>query len=175
MYTYIMIDVISLAVRYRILKLQNVKIYSDKLGVPNYKIPVIHALMITLVGAGWITRWITGVWESVPHYNSSYSVMIDGILPFLPLILWGVAFFTVMDHIAKGMVYANWVFIKIIMKGISKIDYKIWRKYGKESYIANIIWKTQQKWLSISKPNRRRIIALLIMGAVMHMTWRIMY
>jgi len=163
------------SIRYRILKLQNVKIYADKLNVPNYKIPVIHAVMLCFVVSGWITRWLGGVWDSIPHYGSSYVIMVDNILPFTPLILVVIIFFTVLDHIAKGMVYVNWLFIKGVMKLISKLDYKIWRKYGKESYITNSIWKTQQWWLQISKPNRRRIVALLLMGLVFHMTWRIMY
>ncbi|MBT6051142.1 MAG: hypothetical protein HOG49_30450 [Candidatus Scalindua sp.] len=151
----------------RIAKLKAVKEYSDKKSLPNWKIPVMHSIMLCLLGSIYTARFVVN-----PSLDGKVP---DEILSFMPLILLGGAFFTIMDSVAKVMVWVNWAVIKGVMKTISKIDYRIWRNYKKEDYIANKIWKIQMKFHSLGKVNRRRLMAVLIMFMVMWMSYRVMY
>lgn len=97
------------------------------------------------------------------------------ILAFMPLILLFGTFLTIMDHVAKVMVWINYIVIQCVMKVISRVDTKIWRKYKKEDFVANKIWKIQMRFQKMDKVNRRRMIAVMIMFMVMWMSYRIMY
>jgi len=159
--------IIEDVIRDRIFKLKAVKEYSDKKSLPNWKIPVMHSVMICLLGSIYVSRFVVN-----PVLDGKVP---DEILAFMPLILLGGSFFTIMDSVAKVMVWINWFVIKVIMKSISKVDYCIWRKYKKEDYVANKIWKVQMKFHSLGKVNRRRMTAVFIMFMVMWMSYRIMY
>ena len=99
----------------------------------------------------------------------------DAVLAFMPLILLFGAFLTIMDPVAKVMAWINWIVIQCVMKVISRVDTKIWRKYKKEDFVANKIWKIQMRFQKMDKVNRRRMIAVMIMFMVMWMSYRIMY
>lgn len=153
--------------RDRIAKLKAVKEYSDKKSLPNWKIPVIHSLMLCLLGSVYTARLIVN-----PMLDGKVD---DAILAFMPLILLFGSFLTIMDYVAKAMVWVNYIVIQCVMKVISKIDTRIWRKYKKEDFIANKIWKVQMRFQKMDKVNRRRMIAVMIMFMVMWMSYRIMY
>ena len=153
--------------RDRIAKLKAVKEYSDKKSLPNWKIPVMHSFMLCLLGSVYTARLIV---------NPMLEGRVDeAVLAFMPLILLFGAFLTIMDHVAKVMVWINWIVIQCIMKVISRVDTKIWRKYKKEDFVANKIWKIQTRFQKMDKVNRRRMIAVMIMFMVMWMSYRIMY
>ena len=58
---------------------------------------------------------------------------------------------------------------KSIFKIIQKTDHKIWRKTGKDSYIANKIWWLQQKWVGLDKRIRAMIIIQFLIAFI---SWR---
>jgi hypothetical protein len=61
------------------------------------------------------------------------------------------------------------------MKVISRVDTRIWRKYKREDFVANKIWKIQMKFQKMDKVNRKRMMAVLIMFTVIWMSYRVMY
>lgn len=153
--------------RDRIAKLKAVKEYSDKKSLPNWKIPVMHSFMLCLLGSVYTARLVVN-----PILDGKVD---DAILAFMPLILLFGSFLTIMDYVAKAMVWVNYIVIQCVMKVISKIDTRIWRKYKKEDFVANKIWKVQMRFQKMDKVNRRRMIAVMIMFMVMWMSYRIMY
>jgi len=153
--------------RYRIDKLKAVKEYSDKKSLPNWKIPVMHGFMICLLGSVYGARFLVN-----PYLEGNVH---EAIIAFMPLILLFGSFFTVMDLVAKAMAWVNWASIKGIMSLISKIDNHVWRKYRREDFVANKIWKIQVKFEKMDKINRKRMIAVMIMFMIMWMSYRIMY
>lgn len=153
--------------RDRIAKLKAVKEYSDKKSLPNWKIPVMHSFMLCLLGSVYTARLVVN-----PMLDGKVD---DAILAFMPLILLFGSFLTIMDYVAKAMVWVNYIVIQCVMKVISKIDTRIWRKYKKEDFVANKIWKVQMRFQKMDKVNRRRMIAVMIMFMVMWMSYRIMY
>jgi len=154
-------------ITYRVAKLKAVKLYSDKKSLPNWKIPVVHALMLGLVVSIYGAKCVIN-----PYLE---GILPNEVLAFMPLILLFGIFMTILDQIAKVMVWVNWAFIQLVMKSISKIDYHIWRKYKKEDFVANKIWKVQVKFQMLGKVNRRRLFALLIIGMVFWMTYRVIW
>ena len=58
---------------------------------------------------------------------------------------------------------------KSIFEIIQKTDHKIWRKTGKDSYIANKIWWLQQKWVGLDKRMRAMIIIQFLIAFI---SWR---
>ena len=58
---------------------------------------------------------------------------------------------------------------KSIFEIIQKTDHKIWRKTGKDSYIANKIWWLQQKWIGLDKRIRAMIIIQFLIAFI---SWR---
>jgi len=58
---------------------------------------------------------------------------------------------------------------KSIFEIIQKADHKIWRKTGKDSFIANKIWWLQQKWIGLDKRIRAMII---IQFLITFISWR---
>jgi len=153
--------------RYRIDKLKAVKEYSDKKSLPNWKIPVMHGFMICLLGSVYGARLLVN-----PYLEGNVH---EAIIAFMPLILLFGSFFTVMDLVAKAMAWVNWASIKGIMSLISKIDNHVWRRYRREDFVANKIWKIQVKFEKMDKINRKRMIAVMIMFMIMWMSYRIMY
>ena len=153
--------------RYRIDKLKAVKEYSDKKSLPNWKIPVMHGFMICLLGSVYGARLLVN-----PYLEGNVH---EAIIAFMPLILLFGSFFTIMDLVAKAMAWINWASIKGIMLLISKIDTHVWRKYKREDFVANKIFKIQIKFEKMDKINRKRMIAVMIMFMIMWMSYRIMY
>ena len=85
-----------------------------------------------------------------------------------PLIYLSVLCFTMLDKVLTVFILFQASVTKSIFNGIQKADHKIWRKTGKDSYIANKIWWVQQKWMGIDKKNRQRI---MVVGFIVFMLW----
>jgi len=153
--------------RYRIDKLKAVKQYSDKKSLPSWKIPVMHGFMICLLGSVYGAKLFVN-----PYLEGRVD---EAVLAFMPLILLFGSFFTIMDLVAKAMVWINWASIQGVMKVISRVDTRIWRKYKREDFVANKIWNIQMRFQKIDKVNRKRMMAVLIMFTVIWMSYRVMY
>tara|TARA_B110000438_G_scaffold204460_1_gene196164 strand:+ start:851 stop:1333 length:483 start_codon:yes stop_codon:yes gene_type:complete len=153
--------------RDRIAKLKAVKEYSDKKSLPNWKIPVMHGFLMCLLGSIYGARLLVN-----PYLEGNVH---EAITAFMPLILLFGSFFTIMDLVAKAMVWINWAVIQCVMKAISRIDTRIWRKYKREDFVASKIWNVQMKFQKMDKVTRKRMMAVMIMFAVMWMSYRVMY
>ena len=153
--------------RYRIDKLKAVKQYSDKKSLPNWKIPIMHGFMICLLGSVYGAKLFVN-----PYLEGRVD---EAVLAFMPLVLLFCSFFTIMDVVAKAMVWINWACIQGVMKVISRVDTRIWRKYKREDFVANKIWKIQMRFQKMDKVNRKRMMAVLIMFTVIWMSYRVMY
>ena len=153
--------------RDRIAKLKAVKEYSDKKSLPNWKIPVMHSFMMCLLGSVYGAKLLVN-----PYLIGNVDEIF---IAFMPLILLFGSFLTIMDVVAKAMVWINWASIQCVMKVISKADTRIWRKYKREDFVANKILKVQMKFEKMDKITRKRMIAVMIMFMVMWMSYRVMY
>ena len=90
------------------------------------------------------------------------------VATFLPLIYLVLIVLTVLDRVLRVFIIFQSVTTKIIFNAIQKADHKIWRKTGKDSYIANKIWWVQNKWMGLPKKKRR----LIFFGGVsLYLSW----
>ena len=94
---------------------------------------------------------------------------------YLPLIYLSVLSFTMLHHVLTVFIIFQAVVTKGIFNTISKIDHKIWRKTGRDSYITNKIWWVQQKWMGIDSKKRRKIVACVLILSIMFYAYRIIY
>ena len=78
----------------------------------------------------------------------------------------------VLDKILVLMIRFQAKLTKMVYALIQKLDHKIWRKTGKESFISNKIWKIQQRWVGYDKAKKRRIIVLMVFMFVIYYSYR---
>jgi len=74
-----------------------------------------------------------------------------------------------LDKVLITIIIIQSAITKSIFKIIQKTDHKIWRKTGKDSYIANKIWWLQQKWVGLDKRIR---VMIIIQFLIAFISWR---
>ena len=88
---------------------------------------------------------------------------------WIPLIYFAVISLTMLDKVLITIIIIQSAITKSIFEIIQKTDHKIWRKTGKDSYIANKIWWLQQKWIGLDKRIRAMIIIQFLIAFI---SWR---
>jgi len=73
--------------------------------------------------------------------------------------------FTILDKIILFFIYLHSYVNKQVLKGITKADMYLWRKTGRDTVIANFIWKLQRKYMSRSK-KERKLMTLAFVGLI---------
>jgi hypothetical protein len=76
---------------------------------------------------------------------------------------------TMLDKVLITIIIIQSAITKSIFEIIQKTDHKIWRKTGKDSYIANKIWWLQQKWVGLDKRIR---VMIIIQFLIAFISWR---
>jgi len=89
----------------------------------------------------------------------------------LPLIYFAVICLTMLDKVLITIIIVQSAITKSIFEIIQKADHKIWRKTGKDSFIANKIWWLQQKWVGLNKRIRAMII---IQFLIVFVSWTVL-
>ena len=123
-----------------------------------------------------IYTWIAIVdmeknFQYIPYWWNTFIEIAN----YLPLIYLSVLSFTMLHHVLTVFIIFQAVVTKGIFNTISKIDHKIWRKTGRDSYITNKIWWVQQKWMGIDSKKRRKIVACVLILSIMFYAYRIIY
>ena len=90
---------------------------------------------------------------------------------WLPLIYFAVICLTMLDKMLITIIIVQSAITKSIFEIIQKADHKIWRKTGKDSFIANKIWWLQQKWVGLNKRIRAMII---IQFLIVFVSWTVL-
>ena len=152
-------------------KIKATKKLAREKNVPVWHIPLANSIGMLILTAVYMSvyTWIAIVdMENSFDYIPSWWNTFIGIANYLPLIYLGVLSFTVLDKVLIVFILFQASLTKSIFNGIQKADHKLWRKTGKDSYIANKIWWVQQKWMGIDKKNRQRI---MVVGFIVFMLW----
>ena len=147
-------------------------------NVPIWHIPLANSIGMLILTAVYMSiyTWIAIVdMENSFQYIPSWWNSFISIANYLPLIYLGILSFTMLHHVLTVFIIFQSVLTKGIYNGIAKIDHKIWRKTGKDSYIANKIWWVQQKWMGIDSKKRRKIVACVLILSIMFYAYRIIY
>ena len=152
-------------------KVKATKKLAREKNVPVWHIPLANSIGMLILTSVYMSvyTWIAIVdMENNFDYIPSWWHSFISIANWLPLIYLGVLSFTMLHHVLTVFIIFQASLTKGIFNGISKIDHKIWRKTGKDSYIANKIWWVQQKWMGLEKGQRRKI---MIVAFVVFMIW----
>lgn len=62
------------------------------------------------------------------------------------------------------MILVHHYAMKPVFLGINKFDLWYWRKYKKESVLANAIWKSQGQFMGMDEQRKRQIIGIFLIG-----------
>ena len=151
------------------------KLARDK-NVPVWEIPLANSVGMILLTAVYMSiyTWIAIVdmeknMQYIPYW---WNTFID-IANFLPLVYLTVLCLTMLDKMLIVFIIFQAAVTKGIYAGIQKLDHKIWRKTGRDSFIANKIWGLQQKWMSIDKKKRRKIMVFVIFLSILFYGYRL--
>ena len=152
-------------------KIKATKKLAREKNVPVWHIPLANSIGMLILTAVYMSvyTWIAIVdMENSFDYIPSWWNTFIGIANYLPLIYLGVLSFTVLDKVLIVFILFQASLTKSIFNGIQKLDHKIWRKTGKDSYVANKIWWVQQKWMGLDKKKRQKI---MVIGFMAFMLW----
>ena len=151
------------------------KLARDK-NVPVWEIPLANSVGMILLTAVYMSiyTWIAIVdmenkMQYIPYWCNSFIEIAN----FLPLVYLSVLCLTMLDKVLIVFIIFQAVVTKGIYAGIQKLDHRIWRKTGRDSFIANKIWRVQQKWMSYDKKKRRKIMVFVILCSILFYGYRL--
>ena len=141
-------------------------------NVPVWLIPFANSvglILLTAVYLGVYTLVVLVDMEKNMDYVPAWWKMLVVHADWIPLIYFTVITLTMLDKVLITIIIIQSAITKSIFKIIQKTDHKIWRKTGKDSYIANKIWWLQQKWVGLDKRIRAMIIIQFLIAFI---SWR---
>ena len=141
-------------------------------NVPVWLIPFANSvglILLTAVYLGVYTLVVLVDMEKNMDYVPAWWKMLVVHADWIPLIYFAVISLTMLDKVLITIIIIQSAITKSIFKIIQKTDHKIWRKTGKDSYIANKIWWLQQKWIGLDKRIRAMIIIQFLIAFI---SWR---
>ena len=148
------------------------KKFAREQNVPIWIIPFVNACGILLLTAFYMSvyTWIAVVGlEENMKYVPVWWTLLTAQADWLPIIYFAVLCLTLMDRVLTVIIIIQSSVTKLIYQGIQKADHKIWRKTGKDSFIADKIWYIQRKWQGLDKRIR---VMIIIQIAIAFISWR---
>ena len=154
-------------------RIRNTRKFAMEQGVPVWEIPLINSIGMIILGSIYLGFWS---WTLIADMQFSYKPfwfeVLEDNLGYLPIIYFLIIAVIALDKILVVMIRFQAQLTKVVYNLIQKLDQKIWRKTGKESFISNKIWKVQQRWVGYDKAKKRRIIALMVFLSVIYYSYR---
>ena len=141
-------------------------------NVPVWLIPFANSvglILLTAVYLGVYTLVVLVDMEKNMDYVPAWWKMLVVHADWIPLIYFAMISLTMLDKVLITIIIIQSAITKSIFKIIQKTDHKIWRKTGKDSYIANKIWWLQQKWVGLDKRIR---VMIIIQFLIAFISWR---
>jgi len=138
-------------------------------NVPVWLIPFANSvglILLTAVYLGVYTLVALVDMEKNMDYVPVWWKILVGHADWLPLIYFAVICLTMLDKVLITIIIVQSAITKSIFEIIQKADHKIWRKTGKDSFIANKIWWLQQKWVGLNKRIRAMIIIQFLIAFI---------
>tara|TARA_B100000678_G_scaffold274209_1_gene265149 strand:- start:530 stop:1030 length:501 start_codon:yes stop_codon:yes gene_type:complete len=144
-------------------RLKNTRKLAKEKNVVPYSIPVINSIGLVILASVYLASysWL-GLTMLEFQYVPFWWKTVMEIVEWLPIVFAAIICMTVLDRIIRSVVIIQAYLTKLIYDSIQRLDHKIWRKYGKDSYISNKIWKAQQYWVSLGKQTRRKIVIVFL-------------
>ena len=143
-------------------------------NVPVWLIPFANSVGLILLAAvylGVYTLVALVDMEKNMDYVPVWWKILVGHADWLPLIYFAVICLAMLDKVLITIIIVQSAITKSIFEIIQKADHKIWRKTGKDSFIANKIWWLQQKWVGLNKRIRAMII---IQFLIVFVSWTVL-
>jgi hypothetical protein len=156
-------------------KLKDCKKFAREKNVAVWFIPLIDSILITYF-VSWMISYHTWVYLGEYQEIAGSSLQMKWLWEFsvyLPFILWASFVLSVLPRLTKVMIYFHHYAGKAVFLAINKFDMWYWKKYRKESVLANAIWKSQSKFMGIDKQRKRQIIVLFLVGVVIYYVIRL--
>ncbi|SVC58366.1 uncharacterized protein METZ01_LOCUS311220 [marine metagenome] len=151
-------------------KIKDTKKYAREKNVPVWEIPLVNSvgmILLTSIYLSFYTWMFLSDAEDAFHSYFWWDTLI-AVANWLPLIYLSLICLVMLDKVLRIFILMQAVLTKAVYDGIQKLDHKIWRKTGKDSYIASKIWWVQRKWMGIPAKKRRLIFFSVV---TLYLTW----
>lgn len=151
-------------------RVKDTKKFAREKNVPVWEIPLVNSIGIILLTSIYLSFY---TWMAISDAEKRLSVYfwwdaLIAVANWLPLIYLSLICLTMLDKVLRIFILMQAVLTKAVYDGIQKLDHKIWRKTGKDSYIASKIWWVQRKWMGIPAKKRRLIFFSVV---TLYLTW----
>lgn len=156
-------------------KIRDCKKYARQKNVAVWFIPLFDSLIITYFVSWTISyhTWVfMGNFQDVAG-SSIYMQWLWEASVYFPFMIWGGLVATVIPKLMRVMILVHHYAMKAVFIGINKFDLWYWRKYRKESFLANAIWKSQSQIMGIDKQRKRQIIMIFLVCVTLYYMLRL--
>ncbi len=147
------------------------KLARDK-NVPVWLIPFANSVGLILLTAVYLGVYtlvaLVDMEKNMAHVPAWWKMLVIHA-DWIPLIYFAVISLTMLDKVLIIIITIQSEITKSIFEIIQKADHKIWRRTGKDSFIANKIWWLQQKWVGLDKRIR---VMIIIQFLIVFVSWR---
>ena len=147
-------------------KIKETKKIARQKNIAIWYMPLIDSLLITYF-VSWMISYHS--WIFLGNYQdlSGTSIQMKWLWEFsvhFPFVFWGILLVTVLPKLIHAMILVHHYAMKAVFLGINKFDLWYWRKYKKESVLANAIWKSQGQFMGMDKQRKRQIFVIFLIG-----------
>ena len=112
----------------------------------------------------WFLSYHSWVWLGsldVPKTQSTQLVWQAST--HLPIIYFAILSMSILPQLTHAMILLQSLLMKITFFGINKFDMWYWRKFKKDSFLANSIWRTQLQLMGMDIRTKRKI-GMIVLG-----------
>ena len=156
-------------------KMKEVKKYGEKQNIANTNIPILNSIMLLFLISAKLTVVTFHVMQFVEDSGTIIPNYIYEVSAYGQIILWGVLVITVLPLTSKMMCKIENIGQTLLFSAINKVDLFLWRRYKKESLIAQSIWKLQYKMQKQSIQNKRKLFLVVLAGFAIYSLHRLGY
>ncbi|KEQ56545.1 hypothetical protein SCCGRSA3_02034 [Marine Group I thaumarchaeote SCGC RSA3] len=145
-------------------KLKDTKKIARQKNIAVWYMPLIDSLLITYF-VSWMISYHSWIFMGNFQELSNSSIHMKWFWEFsvyFPFVFWGILLVSVLPKLVHVMILIHHYIMKLVFVGINKFDLWYWRKYKKESVLANAIWKSQSQIMGMDKQRKRQIFVIFL-------------
>lgn len=148
-------------VQVKLQQIKDTKVLAREKNMPMWSVALLDTLLIgvalTLIFSSFTSLGLLFYFEGL-DYKPYYA---DGIVMnnYWSLALWGFGYFMISDKMVVLFIHIHAYKIKLMGRGIQKLDMYFWKKTGKDAPVSNLLLKFQNKYMKLPKPIRFLILS----------------
>lgn len=151
-------------------KIKHTKKIARQKNIAIWYMPLIDSLLITYF-ISWMVSYHSWIFMGNYQDLAGISLQMKWLWEFsvyFPFVFWGLLLITVLPKLIHGMILFHHYIMKLVFIGINRFDLWYWRRYKKDSVLANAIWKSQGQIMGIDKQRKRQIFVIFLVAVALY-------